>query len=307
MPDVAAFSSTMSDPPITPLGVHAMVFMPSWTHPEAEQAAAKAVATGFSILEIPLSEQAAAEAELTRELLDRHSLRAVCSLGLDASTDIASDEPQTVERGEQRLLRAVEATHVIGAKLLTGVTYGAMGHHNARVSSKGRASAQAVLTRIAGAAEVRGVRIGVEVVNRYESNVLNTTEEGLAFIDGMGAPNVVLHLDTYHMNIEESDFRTPVLLAGDRLGYVHVGESHRGYLGTGTVDFATFFQALAEVSYKGPLTFEGFSATRIDNRLAGALSIWRETWHDGQALAAHAQGFLADQMMAWSRPPATTP
>jgi D-psicose/D-tagatose/L-ribulose 3-epimerase len=50
-------------------------------------------------------------------------------------------------------------------------------------------------------------------------------------------------MDTYHMNIEESDLFSPVLAAGDRLGYVHIGESHRGYLGTGTVDFDAFFPA----------------------------------------------------------------
>ena len=108
-----------------------------------------------------------------------------------------------------------------------------------------------------------GVTLGLEICNRYETNVVNTARDCLRLADDIGADNVVIHLDTYHMNIEENDFVTPVRDCGDRLGYVHIGENHRGYLGSGHIDFAAFFGALAEIDYRGPLTFESFSSAVV--------------------------------------------
>ena len=105
--------------------------------------------------------------------------------------------------------------------------------------------------------------LGLEVCNRYETNVINTAADALRLADDIGADNVTIHLDTYHMNIEEDDFVRPVLLVGDRLGYVHVGESHRGYLGSGHLDFTAFFHALADINYTGPITFESFSSAVV--------------------------------------------
>jgi Xylose isomerase-like TIM barrel len=88
-------------------------------------------------------------------------------------------------------------------------------------------------------------------------------EEGVTITAGLGGnySNVVVHLDTYHMNIEEPDFMQPVLACGKRLGYVHIGESNRGYLGSGTVDFAQSFKALAAIDYQG--VRPGLSACHI--------------------------------------------
>ena len=112
------------------------------------------------------------------------------------------------------------------------------------------------------------------------------------FIADVGADNLKVHLDTYHMNIEEADFATPVLASGDRLGYVHVGESHRGYLGTGTVDFPAFLRALAAINYQGPVTFESFSSAVTTPGLSSTLAIWRNTWTDSLDLARHAREFI---------------
>ena len=108
-----------------------------------------------------------------------------------------------------------------------------------------------------------GVTLGLEICNRYETNVVNTAHDCLRLADDIGADNVVIHLDTYHMNIEESDFATPVRDCGERLGYVHIGENHRGYLGSGHIDFASFFAALAEIDYRGAVTFESFSSAVV--------------------------------------------
>jgi D-psicose/D-tagatose/L-ribulose 3-epimerase len=103
---------------------------------------------------------------------------------------------------------------------------------------------------------------------------------------------VTIHLDSYHMNIEETDFVRPILEVGDRLGYVHVGENNRGYLGSGHIDFASFFQALSAANYRGPITFESFSTTVVAEGLSGELAIWRNLWSNGFELAVHARQFI---------------
>jgi len=109
-----------------------------------------------------------------------------------------------------------------------------------------------------------------------------------------------VHLDTDHMNIEESDLFQPVhdVAAAGRLGYVHIGESHRGYLGTGSVDFASFFRALHDVAYDGPVVFESFSSAVVSAELSNTLGIWRNLWQDSDDLAAHANRFIRDGLHA---------
>src|SRR5207249_357107 len=77
-----------------------------------------------------------------------------------------------------------------------------------------------------------GITIGLEVVNRYETNVLNTAAQAVAFAKRVALPNVKVHLDTYHMNIEEADLESALIDTGAMLGYFHIGESGRGYLGS---------------------------------------------------------------------------
>jgi D-psicose/D-tagatose/L-ribulose 3-epimerase len=134
----------------------------------------------------------------------------------------------------------------------------------------------------------------LEFCNRYETNVLNTTAQTLEFISKVGRDNVVAHLDTYHMNIEEVSFTGAVKLAADagKLGYVHVGESHRGHLGTGSIPWQEFFTALKAVGYDGTITFESFSSEVVNPQLSSALSIWRNLWDDSMELATSAREFI---------------
>jgi D-psicose/D-tagatose/L-ribulose 3-epimerase len=120
--------------------------------------------------------------------------------------------------------------------------------------------------------------------------------------DDVGEDNVCIHLDTYHMNIEESDFSTPVLEVADRLGYVHVGENQRGYLGSGSIDFPAFFHALDTIDYTGPITFESFSSAVVSPTLSIDLAVWRNMWNDGMDLASNARAFIGAHLAAAGGP-----
>lgn len=90
----------------------------------------------------------------------------------------------------------------------------------------------------------------------------------------------------------------PVLDAAPALRYVHIGESHRGYLGTGTVDFDTFFKALGRIDYDGPIVFESFSSAVVAPDLSRMLGIWRNLWTDNDELGAHANAYIRDKLVA---------
>ena len=126
-------------------------------------------------------------------------------------------------------------------------------------------------------------------------------------IGRIGAPNLRVHLDTYHMNIEEGFVGKAIEDCGRHLGYFHVGESHRGYLGTGTIDFDTAFRALARIGYEGPIAFESFSSAVVDPKLSNMLGVWRNLWSDGHDLARHAKAFMEAQLLSARRAVALKP
>jgi D-psicose/D-tagatose/L-ribulose 3-epimerase len=178
------------------------------------------------------------------------------------------------------------------------VLYSALRKYETAASTEGRAGSAAVLKRLAGRARAMGITLGLEPVNRYESNLLNTGDQALDLIAATGADNITLHLDSYHMNIEEGDVAGAIRRYRGRIGYVHVNESHRGYLGTGSIDFRAFFRALAEVGYAGVVTFEAFSAGVGDPKLADSLAVWRQLWADTDDLAASARAVIEVEMAA---------
>jgi D-psicose/D-tagatose/L-ribulose 3-epimerase len=107
-----------------------------------------------------------------------------------------------------------------------------------------------------------------------------------------------VHGDMFHMNIEEGDIPAAVESVKDLLGYVHVAESHRGYLGTGNTDWTKFFGALARVGYDGPITFESFSPTVLGPDLAGLIALWRDHWTDPDDVASKALSFMRHHIRA---------
>jgi D-psicose/D-tagatose/L-ribulose 3-epimerase len=259
-------------------------------------AVSKTKEAGFDLLEIPLMDPYGFDVAATRKLLSEYDLAATASLGLNERTDISSEDPDIVAAGEQFLGKCLEVLSDVGGTALVGVIYCAMKKYSAPASPLARQNSVDAIARLAARCQELGIRLGIEVVNRYESNLVNTGRQGLAFVQDVGHDNVTVHLDTYHMNIEEDDLVKPVHEVADRLGYVHVGENHRGSLGSGHIDFTSFFQALADIGYRGPVTFESFSSSVLAPDLSYNLAIWRDLWTDGPALAAHAHEFVTTQL-----------
>lgn len=279
-----------------PFGVHALVWTGGWSSEDAELAISSTAKAGFDLIEIPALDPSRIDVADTRARLEAHGLQSGLSLGLTFDTDINSEDPQRVEGGRQTLISALDVTRGVGANYLGGVIFGAMGKYLEPSTERSRRNSAAVIKEIAQEAAKDDITIGLEFVNRYESNLLNTVQQTLDYMDIVDEDNVVVHADVYHINIEENGYRAPILACGDRLGYVHIGESNRGYLGQGTIDFEEVFGALADIDYTGPMTFESFSSAVVDPQFSAALAVWRNLWSDGMDLATHARAFMADGM-----------
>ncbi|MBJ7506545.1 MAG: sugar phosphate isomerase/epimerase [Candidatus Nanopelagicus sp.] len=273
-------------------GGHALVWAGDWSEASARKAAASAKKAGYDYIEMLMIEPDKIDVAMTKAVLSEYGLFATASLGLSPETDVTSTNPSIVKKGDELLRKVVDKLHAIGSTELCGVIYCSLGKYPGPASAENRANSIAAVARLADYAADKGININLEVVNRYETNIMNTGKEGLKFLEAVNRPNAYLHLDTYHMNIEEDGMSQAVLDAGDALGYVHIGESHRGYLGSGNVDFDTFFTALKKINYSGPITFESFSSVVVDPALSNALCIWRNLWEDSDDLAAHALKYM---------------
>ncbi|MEJ1087870.1 sugar phosphate isomerase/epimerase family protein [Microbacterium sp. Mu-80] len=282
------------------IGAHALVFSGTFDRPGLQHSIEGTKHAGFDLIEIPLMDVTSFDSALAARMLQDNDLAVTASLGLTADTDLTSEDPAIVAAGEDMLERCLDHVATMGGDVLCGVIYSAMRKYMAPTTARGVRHAQAAIGRLAEKAAQRGIRLSLEVVNRYESNVFNTGRGALDFIAGIDREDVSVHLDTYHMNIEESDLFQPVhdVAAAGRLGYVHIGESHRGYLGTGSVDFGSFFRALHDVHYSGPIVFESFSSAVVSEELSNTLGIWRNLWQDSDDLAAHANRFIRDGLHA---------
>jgi len=276
------------------IGIHSLVWVGSWSPQEAETAVRSTAETGYDLVELAAMDPESFDVPMTRKLLDEHGVSAAVSLGLDDETDVSSEDDAIVAAGRARLDAALELVHDLGGDYLGGVIFSKLGRYTAPVTPTGRANSMASIARLADRAQTYGITLGLEFCNRYETNVLNTTAQTLQYISELDKDNVVAHLDTYHMNIEETSFEAAVVAAADagKLGYVHVGESHRGQLGTGSVPWQEFFAGLRRVDYQGTITFESFSSEVVHPSLSSALSIWRNLWEDSRELATGAREFI---------------
>ncbi|TWF79513.1 D-tagatose 3-epimerase [Pseudonocardia hierapolitana] len=284
-----------------PIGVHALVWVGDTSPSALSEAVARTKTAGYDLLELSLHDAKQLDTAAARAELQAAGIGVACSRGLAFDADVSSTDPAVVDRGAQLLVDSLTTTRELGATILTGALYSALGKYSAPLSDAGRANVVRVLRELAAEAAGQGMTLGLEICNRYETHVINTAHDALRLADDIGADNVVIHLDTYHMNIEEDDLVRPVYEVGDRLGYVHIGENHRGYLGSGHLDFGAFFHALADIRYTGPITFESFSSAVVSPGLSSDLAVWRNLWSDGADLAAHARSFIAGQLAA-SRP-----
>lgn len=273
-------------------GIHTFVWTEGREQAELEAAMESAKAAGFCLLEFPGLDPKRIDIKRLAKRAGELDLKVAASAGLRSDLDLTSSDPECVRRGEAFLNEAVSVARDLGSPQLSGPIFSAHQKFPRLPTREGWRSSTEVLARVADKAKDAGVALCLELVNRYETNLINTVKQGIAYIRDTGSDNIFLHIDTFHMNIEEADQAQAIRHAGDYIGYFHVGENHRGLLGSGAIDFAPVFDALLDIGYSKYVTVEAFDGSSISDSLKAICAIWRENWSDSDAFARHSKAFL---------------
>jgi D-psicose/D-tagatose/L-ribulose 3-epimerase len=269
------------------LGMHASLWAAEWTREAAELAIPEAAEHGLACIEFPLLVPEGVDAPHSKKLFEKYGIEPTCSLCLP-DDKMAAEKP---EAAEAFVKKALDKASEVGSTFLGGVTFGALGYKSGKPPQKKEyENIVKALKPVAQHARKLGINLGIEPCNRYETHLLNTSTQALMLQEMIGEPNVTIHFDTYHMNIEEKGIGQALRGAVGKTHYIHMSESDRGVPGTGTIDWDDVFRALADTKFKGKLVVESFVA--LPPEIAGALCVWRPVAKDRQEVLSKGVPFL---------------
>lgn len=273
-------------------GIHAYAWCSQWSN-DTLNLIDRVKKLGLDFIEIPLMCLETFDAAAIKQRMEHVGLSACTSTVLLGETDITSEDASIRTKGVEYLKACIRATSQIGVQNFSGVIYA---QHVKQVSTKPTEKtweySADCLKQAAKYAQNFGVNLGIEPVNRYESYLVNTCEQALRLRDMIGEPNIKIHLDTYHMNIEEKSFYKSTKLAGKDLIHYHFCENDRGIPGTGLVDWDGIFRALSEIDYQGYAALESFVDV-TDNMNTW---VWRQLAKDGDTLVYEGMAFIRGMM-----------
>jgi D-psicose/D-tagatose/L-ribulose 3-epimerase len=270
--------------------VHAYAWTASWSNKTLDLID-RAKRLGFDVIEVPLMELELVDPVAIRNRAAKVGIGLCTSTACSLANDPTGDDQASRQRGVKYLKDCIKATADMGATVFTGVTYSAIGRRIAEMPGDVYwERAAKALKEAARFARDYGVTVGIEPINRYESFLVNTCEQGMRLREMVGEPNVALHLDAYHMNIEEADFFELTLKAAPYLCHYHLSESHRGTPGTGRVDWEGIYRALASAGYSGVVGMEAFC--EVAGAMAAATCIWRKMANSSDELLTQGLSFL---------------
>ena len=251
-------------------GMHSSLWTSAWTREGAEKSVRECARHSLDIVEIGLMEPDAVDVQHSLSLFSQYGVAPTASLCLPRQAE-ATRHP---EEAREFLSRALDVAHALGCSTLCGVTYSELGYRS--LSPPTEAEYDAIvkaLKPVAKRAADYGMTLGLEACNRYETHLVNTARQALMLAERIDEPSVMIHLDTYHANIEEKSFADALAEGGGRVQYVHLSESDRGVPGSGNVHWRSVMTALKTARFSGDLVIESFVASMP--QIAAALSVWR--------------------------------
>lgn len=223
-----------------------------------EEKAAKAARLGYAGIELMVRDPAGLDWEAVKGTLDAAGLAVPQVVtgelfGADGLCLVTADT-DLYRRAEQRTRSVIDLAAYLGAMVNIGRLRG-------RLDSLGGGpdAWKTAVQRLRGVAEYaaeKDVKITLEPINRYETDFLLTSADGVKLIEEMGCGNVGLMLDLFHMNIEEASIEAGLRLAGSALWHVHIADTNRNYPGSGHMAYGSIFQTLREMSYAGFISAE---------------------------------------------------
>ena len=269
--------------------IHAAVWGREWRAEVIGATLAQAAMLGYGHVIVPLRRFEDVDPTALARVFAAHRIAPLNACGLAPDRDIGSADSRIRQRGVDHLLHAIALARDMGSTQIGGVLHGPLGKAAHAPTRDDRSRAAESLHAVADAAAIAGVRLALELVNRYENALLNTVAQGLAFLAQVDHPNLWLHLDTFHMSIEEAAPFDALAAALPRLAYLELDQSHRGDAFEGSLDLVHWCRQAKRVGYEGLVGVEAFSRGLLADEHADALAIWQDRFDDGTRVA---RGFM---------------
>ena len=236
----------------------------------------KVAAMQFDFIEICIEDPAKIDTDRIAERLQKAGIRALVCGAFGPDRDVSADDPAVRENGRRYIDQCVDIAAALGAPMVAGPMYSATGKV-ALVSPEKRSQQWAWATenlrKAADHAASRGVKLAIEPLNRFETDLINTVAQGVDLVSRIGRSNVGLLLDTFHMNIEEHSVPDAIRQSGKHLLHFHACANDRGIPGKDHLPWVEIKKALSDVGYTGPWVIEAFNPDIKE--IARAVSLWR--------------------------------
>lgn len=262
---------------------------------------------GMDFCELLVPEPGEIDPAEARQAAQAAGLSIVLAARVNVERDLASDDLAAHKAGIAYLHRCVDVAVACGADLVGGPLYGTplvfAGKPPRPFDAPQRAArvdrVVAGLQEAGAYAATQGVRLAVEPLNRFETDFCNTGRQAVDLVKRVGSDAVGIMLDTFHMNMEENDLAEAIRHAAPHLMHFQANENHRGYLGTGHIDWPSLCRALFDIDYQGVITLEPFR--RTDHRLSVPLAQWKPPAYDEDDDLRHSGQFLRAALHAAAR------
>ena len=254
---------------------------------------------GYTRIVLPPLDPAAVDADGLARVLAAHGISPITIAGgQSGGADVSSEDPDERAAGAALLRSIVDLTAAIGGDQMNGVPYGPFGPPAGPTSRAAVERSAREVGAVADYARERGITMTFEVLNRYETSLVNTAAQAVAYVAMSGSDHLRVHLDTFHMTVEEADLSEAIRTAMPVLGYLELGQSGRGLLSTGALDISEIVRRALDDGYEGRWGVEAFSRSVLSAPAADMLAIWRAPYDDGAELAADAMRVI---QRGWSR------
>ncbi len=274
------------------LGINTFLFTSPFTN-ESTKLFGQFKRWGFETVEIPVEDPSHIDPAHVKRELDKHGLvcGTVCAC-LGPDRDLRGT-PEQQKTAMDYMMKVIDQMVVLGAHSLIGPVYSSVGRADAVPAEEYKKQWKTVvmnLKTLCKYAEKRGKQICMEPLNRFETDFINTCEQALKMIKDVGSPVLKLHLDTFHMNIEQKNQGDAIRKAGKALGHFHACGSDRGTPGGDHTDWKGIAKALKEIRYQGDVVIESF--TTDVKVIAKAAAIWRRIEPTRNEIAVKGLKFL---------------
>ncbi len=250
-----------------------------WTSPFNRETIAlfpKIKSYGYDAVEIPVEDPSLIDLDLVKKALADQGLKAIICGAFGPSRDLTNDDPALHQTCFTYLDSCLEIASELGAGFVAGPMYSAVG--KARLLSPEQRKVEwdravSNLRKVCHRAGEFGLDLAIETLNRFETDLINTSEDLMRLIGDINEPQAKAVLDGFHLNIEEPDLESAIRRVGDKLIHVQVSENYRGTPGTGQTNWAAWKRGLEAINYRGTISIESF--TPQVKELAGAVCIWK--------------------------------